>query len=205
MVPCPAAGVPRGNKTEDIVYDNQGVMTASPAPADPVVIKGGNQECRGASIGKNHFYVENIEEELDVEREWFVAGGTLLYVAPNDTAHDVLNKATEVVGAVHDRVVEVKGAEFITFRGFTIADSAPTYTKPYECPSGGDWAIHRGAAFFVENASNIVLEGITFDQPGGNAVMFSNRVLKSTIRGCYFQAHTLLLAAVLPAASSQPC
>jgi hypothetical protein len=39
-----------------------------------VVIHGGYQECRGAGIGKNSFYVENIAEELDVAREWFLSG-----------------------------------------------------------------------------------------------------------------------------------
>jgi hypothetical protein len=55
-----------------------------------------------------------------------------------------------VVGAVLKQVVQVDGASYIAFEGITITHTAPTYLDPYECPSGGDWAIHRGAAFFVQ-------------------------------------------------------
>jgi hypothetical protein len=85
----------------------------TPDPANPVVVLGGNQECRGAQIGKNPFYIENVEEELDVEREWFrraAAGGggdstpTLLYFPGNGT--DLATAS--VVGAVLQNVIEVK-------------------------------------------------------------------------------------------------
>ena len=51
-----------------------------------------------------------------------------------------------------------------------------------------DWAIHRGAAVFVENSINITVEGLTFDQVSGNAIMFSNAVKDSAIRKCTFNA-----------------
>jgi hypothetical protein len=47
---------------------------ASKVNAADLVIVGGYQECRGASIGSNQFYVENVQEELDDDREWFVNG-----------------------------------------------------------------------------------------------------------------------------------
>ena len=50
-----------------------------------------------------------------------------------------------------------------------------------------DWSIHRGAAVFVEGARNITLEGLTFDQVSGNAILFSNDVTDSTIRKCSFK------------------
>ena len=56
-----------------------------------------------------------------------------------------------------------------------------------ECPSGGDWSIHRGAALFVEASSDITIEGLTFDQVSGNALMFSNEVMDSTVRKCLFK------------------
>eukprot|EP01045_Picozoa_sp_COSAG04_P056130 COSAG04_NODE_26033_length_300_cov_0.905473_1_plen_74_part_10 len=52
--------------------------------AKDLVIDGGFQECRGANIGNNKFYVENIAEELDDAREWFASGRTLSYI-PNGT------------------------------------------------------------------------------------------------------------------------
>ena len=106
---------------------------------DEVVIKGGYQECRGADIGKNSFYVENIEEELDVPREWFAKGdgssSSLMYIPRAGT--DVTNPATPVVGAKLTQVIKVEGAAGLAIRGFTITHTAPTYMESYECPSGG--------------------------------------------------------------------
>ena len=49
-------------------------------------------------------------------------------------------------------------------------------------------AIHRGAAVFVEDSRDVVVEGFAFDQVSGNAVMFSNDVADSTIRKSTFEA-----------------
>lgn len=167
---------------------------AAEESSNPVTIEGGFQECRGADIGSNAFYVENIEEELDDAREWFLKGQTLMYIPANGTngtsgggfaakppAADV-----PVVGGVLKRVIEVNGAAHLTLRGLTLSHTAPTYMDSYECPSGGDWSIHRGAALFVDGATDITLESLSFDQVSGNAVMFSNAVNNSAIRGCTF-------------------
>jgi hypothetical protein len=122
--------------------DNKG------ADAQDLVIDGGFQECRGANIGSNKFYVENIAEELDVEREWFATGSTLRYFPA--TGVDLNSPKTSVIGAVLKNVIEVDGASDVTIRGLTITHTAPTFMDAYECPSGGDWSIHRGAAVFVE-------------------------------------------------------
>jgi hypothetical protein len=77
------------------------------AAAADLVIDGGFQECRGADIGSNAFYVENIEEEQDDAREWFLkadgAGApTVRYIPPAGV--DVNDPKTAVVGAVLKRV-----------------------------------------------------------------------------------------------------
>jgi hypothetical protein len=47
---------------------------------------GGYQEARGSSIHNNHFYVENIKEELDAPGEWFYDTSTSeLLFWPNST------------------------------------------------------------------------------------------------------------------------
>ena len=48
------------------------------------------------------------------------------------------------------------------------------YMEPYEVPSGGDWAVHRGAAVVIEGAEDIQLSNCTFDQPGGNGLLLSD-------------------------------
>lgn len=165
-------------------------VTAS-AGGDGLVIDGGYQECRGANIGKNHFYVENVLEELDDSREWFLqqneAGkpATLLYI-PANGVNAAPGPTVPVAGAVMPRVIEVVGASGLTLRGLAVTHTIPTYMQSYECPSGGDWAIHRGAAVFVEDSTNVTLEGLVFDQVSGNAVMLSNAVNASTVRKCLF-------------------
>ena len=46
--------------------------------------------------------------------------------------------------------------------------------EPYEVPSGGDWAVHRGAAFVIEGAEDIEISQCSFDQPGGNGLLLSD-------------------------------
>ena len=91
----------------------------SDGAAKDLVIDGGFQECRGANIGSNKFYVENIAEELDDAREWFASGRTLSYI-PNGTEVDLNDPKTSVVGAVLKNVVEVSGARGLTLRGRTV-------------------------------------------------------------------------------------
>ena len=69
----------------------------------------------------------------------------------------------------------------ITLSGLTIRHTAPTFMERYEVPSAGDWALHRGAAVFVDGAANIAIRGLLFDQPGGNALMLSNSVVGSSV------------------------
>eukprot|EP01045_Picozoa_sp_COSAG04_P007717 COSAG04_NODE_410_length_14788_cov_3.137926_7_plen_227_part_00 len=162
------------------------ICPTSDGAAKDLVIDGGFQECRGANIGSNKFYVENIAEELDDAREWFASGRTLRYI-PNGTEVDLNDPKTSVVGAVLKNVVEVSGARGLTLRGLTVTHTAPTFMESYECPSGGDWSIHRGAAVFVEAAQNVTLEALDFDQVSGNAVMLSNEVVHSAVRKCSFK------------------
>lgn len=70
----------------------------------------------------------------------------------------------------------------VTFKGLTIAHSSPTGLQRHEVPSGGDWALTRHAAIFVEGpVESVAVVGCLFDQPGGNGIMLSNDVLNSEI------------------------
>ena len=42
----------------------------------------------------------------------------------------------------------------VTLANLTIAHAAVTFLEPYEVPSGGDWAVHRGAAVFLDGAAS---------------------------------------------------
>jgi hypothetical protein len=112
---------------------------------------GGYQEARGSGIKDNHFYLENVLEELDQPGEWyFDAKASLLYYWPNATDAGVTQ---EVVAPLLDTLISVKGARDITIEGIEFTETRATYLEQYEVPSGGDWSIHRGAAVFIRAAN----------------------------------------------------
>ena len=134
----------------------------------------------------NHFYVENVQEELDVPGEWFLDNSTsTLYFYPNTTEVPDLHSA-EVVAPMHHTLIEIAGDEHrsvshITVSGFTLTETAPTFMEFYEVPSGGDWSIHRGGTVFVQGASYINITHNVFDQTGGNGLMLSEHVRNSSV------------------------
>jgi hypothetical protein len=45
---------------------------------------------------------------------------------------------------------------------FSVIFSDVTYLAPHGTPSGGDWAVHRGAALFFEGTKDILLDSCVF-------------------------------------------
>eukprot|EP00666_Eupelagonemidae_sp_cell4sb_P001747 gene1747-500_t len=43
----------------------------------------------------------------------------------------------------------------VSLKGLTYRDSAYTYMEPHGVPSGGDWALQRMGAVFVEGAEGV--------------------------------------------------
>ena len=151
---------------------------------------GGFQEAQGSGINAGqHFYIENVFEEIDAPGEWFYNASTGdLYLLPNVSDLAQLT-AAELVMPILNEVIIVNGSQTaktayatgISFVGLTITQSRMTYLEQYEVPSGGDWSVHRGAALFVQDAEDVSIAGCTFDQVGGNAIIFSNHVVNSSI------------------------
>ena len=78
-----------------------------------LLLPGGYQEARGSGIRSNHYFVENIFEELDAPGEWFHDPvGEKLYFWPNST-----KPFEEVVAPVNSAIVRVQGAKDIQFQG----------------------------------------------------------------------------------------
>ena len=72
-------------------------------------------------------------------------------------------------------------ASSISFSGFTITQTRVTYLEQFQVPSGGDWSVHRGASLFIQDAENVTVASMRFDQTGGNAMLLSNHVAGSTL------------------------
>jgi len=138
--------------------------------------KGGFQGGRGAD-GGGEIFVENVLEELDAPDEWYfdeatqeltwffnASGGT-----PPPSTFDVtsLQSLVRVVGTA---AAPVRG---VTFAGVGLRDTAIAYLEPHGMPSGGDWALRRDAAVFVEGAEDFALDGCVLERLDGNAVVLS--------------------------------
>ena len=146
---------------------------------------GGFQEARGCASGAE-WYVENIMEELDAPNEWYYNETTMmLFYFPNGSLPE------SGIGTVLDQLFTVEGTmdmpvKNVTFANLTFAHTASTFLEPYEVPSGGDWAIHRGGAIFVEGVDDFLLQNCLFFSPGGNAVFLSDYVRNAIIEGNEF-------------------
>ena len=135
------------------------------ASSAEVLRAGGYQEARGSTISRNHYYVENDLALLDAPSEWYYDPAGTLYYWPNATSGEVEVAAPkEVVAPLLDTIVSVKGASDVSFVGFTFTETRSTYLSQYEVPSGGDWSIHRGAAFFVEDSSAVNISDCSFNR-----------------------------------------
>jgi len=81
-----------------------------------------------------------------------------------------VDRLFELVGEDENRVRN------IAFANLTLAYTSAQFFKPHEESSGGDYAIHRGGAIFMENAHNVTVVGNTLEHIGGNAIFLSNAV-----------------------------
>ena len=61
-----------------------------------------------------------------------------------------------------------------------------TFLDPHGVPSGGDWALQRSAAVFVEGAENFRAVGCNFTHLDGNALMVSGYNRDATIENSTF-------------------
>jgi hypothetical protein len=170
-------------------------MVPCPLDGTPSTVQGGWQEARGGTIKPGGgFFVENLKEELDQPSEWFYdategSHGTLYLIPPRPSS--VSSVGTDpaqlnLVATMHKRVVSVIGdasrpVKHVRLINVTISHTEATYMDRFEVPSGGDWAIHRGGAFFADGAVDVGVHGCTFDQLDGSGVFLSRHVRNSTI------------------------
>ena len=132
--------------------------------------RGGFQEARGADTG-GPFYVSNIFEELDSPNEWFLDKNTrTLYFMPNDTMPKVF-VASQVPCLISISGSNIEdSARNIVIQGLTLTQTTNTYMRDYMVPSGGDWAVHRGATIYLTNTNNITITHNILTQLGSNGI-----------------------------------
>jgi hypothetical protein len=147
---------------------------------------------RNAATGigeRSRFYVENVFEELDAPGEWYLdtEAEVLYYMLPDGV--DMSEADVEVAslkGVLEFRGSKENPVHHINLSGVRVAHTTTTFLEPYETPSLGDWAIHRGGAIFLEGAEDCNIEGCFFDAVGGNAVFINRHNRRIRVSGNTF-------------------
>lgn len=78
-----------------------------------------------------------------------------------------LQTLVRIVGSPASPVVGV------TLAGIGLRDTAYQYMEPHGMPSGGDWALRRDGAVFIEGSVGTVVDGCVLERLDGNAVVIS--------------------------------
>ena len=154
---------------------------------------GGNQGGEGADDAAEWF-VEGVLEELDAPNEWFFsADESKLYYFHNASAGtpppaSLAFEAVRLKGLVALRGTPAAPVKDVTLRGLSFVDAAPTILDPHGLPSdgGGDWAIARNAAVFLEGTERATVDACSFERLDGNGVMISGFARNATVRGSEF-------------------
>eukprot|EP00045_Choanoeca_perplexa_P016648 m.227142 g.227142 ORF g.227142 m.227142 type:complete len:896 (+) comp17319_c0_seq2:89-2776(+) len=167
-------------RVNDTVASQDG--TESVAPTDTRIIGGS-------------WAVENVFEELDSPNEFFYNSSTQqLYIWVNGTTQGdgpppaSLNLITPVL----ESILEIKGITAsqpvtdVQITGISFRDSVFDYQQQWGTPSGGDWALIRKAAVFLENTERTIINDCTFQRLDGNAVMISAYNRDATVTNSTF-------------------
>eukprot|EP01084_Bolivina_argentea_P030674 56800_1 len=133
---------------------------------------GGFQGGRGGS--GQEFFVENIYEELDYPGEWFFNDSTrTLYFYNNNTngidtiKFEVTNLKVIMNYTGQSMTNPVKNVEI---RGITFRDTEYTYLDAHGMPSGGDWALQRTGAIYLDNTEDVMITTNLLTRLDGNGV-----------------------------------
>ena len=131
-----------------------GLSTIGPNASDTSFLfsGGGNQGGEGSDTA-GEWFIENVLEELDAPNEFFFsAEERKLYLYYNGTA---ALPPSDVVAPALAQLIAFRGSALAPVRNvslvdLTFRDTRPTYMDPRGNPSGGDWALERSGAIFLE-------------------------------------------------------
>jgi hypothetical protein len=152
---------------------------------------GGFQGCRGGP-GQD-WYVENVLELLDAPNEHYVDRETnppTLYYQGNSSTGPPSSDLVFSVPVLQTLLVVNATQEApvvgLTLTGVGFRDTVPTYMEPHGVPSGGDWALERMGALFLEGTESLTIDNCQFERLDGNAVMLSGYHRSATVSNSHF-------------------
>ncbi len=163
------------------------VITGKDAEGN-VTYEGGWQNNRRMGMHGKYRFVENIFEELNAPREWFLdeKKSTLYYYPPEGL--DLANAKVEAVRLRH--LIEFRGTDknavrWVALKGFTFRHASRTFMDNKEPLLRSDWTTYRGGAIFFNGSEDCSLIDSFVDQVGGNAVFVNMYNRRVTILGCH--------------------
>jgi hypothetical protein len=130
--------------------------------------------------------IENVYEELDFETECFFNETTLELTLFHNATSGVPPPPAGFVVVKEKILLNISGAANVSLVGLGFRDSAITYLEPHGMPSGGDWALARQAAIFLEGTEGALVSNCSFLRLDGVALMLSGRNRGAEISDSHF-------------------
>ena len=136
------------------------------------------------------FYFSGILDELDIEGEYyFDKSNGDLYYWPNNTKSGIPPNETNsnlIIGNVATLFNLSSSSDSdslfnVTISDLSFRDTRYTYMDRWGTPSGGDWALFRGASIFLENTTNCTISNSAFINLDGNGIILSGYNRNTTI------------------------
>ena len=149
---------------------------------------GGHQNNRPSEMHSKYRMVENIFEELDSEKEWYLdKKNHKLYVWKNNRI-DVNQAKIEVTLLKH--LIEIKGTlenpvENISISRIKFQHASRTFMETYEPLLRSDWTIYRGGALLLDATENSTINDCEFTNLGGNVIFVNGYNRNTKITGNY--------------------
>ena len=140
------------------------------------ILEGGHQNNRSSKPHEEYRMVENVFEELDSSKEWYLdSDENKLYYWPEEGTDlgkakvevSVLNSLVHVIGSLDDPVRNV------SISGIRFEQTSRTFMDEFEPLLRSDWMIHRGGVLFFERTENCTIEHNELTDLGGNGIMIS--------------------------------
>ncbi|MFT7033268.1 MAG: hypothetical protein ACJA2S_001774 [Cyclobacteriaceae bacterium] len=148
-------------------------------------LSAGYQNNRPSGLHPKYRMVENVFEELDTLREWYLSDDYKLYYWPEKGVD--INKVV-VEGVQQKHLVEIVGTEEspvsnVSIEGIKFEHAKRTFLEEYEPLLRSDWTMYRGGAVFIEGTENVSISNCEFTNLGGNVILVSKYNRGVTIKG----------------------
>lgn len=142
---------------------------------------------RGNGLRKSCCYIENLEELLTAENEWYYDKNSGVLRIFDNT--EETEKTLEVMLCDRINLVRIHNCmdTKLTLNGFTFADTdRTTFRIPWERYLRSDWAFNYGSAVEIRNSENVSFSGCTFQNLGSNGIGIFNYNNNITVEDCRF-------------------